>query len=814
MRMPFLRSFVVASINPETIATVREAAGHLSTGCIVHNDVRSAFEAVSNEPNSVLLLDQSLPDFSSVDAYLSGRETPVRAPVVILAEIDTRADILEMVVRYRLEYMILEGLLPATMADILRHIVERHDALMLDASEGVEARLALQESETKYRDLVEQSPDAILIHQDGVFVFLNAAALKLFDASHPSQLLGTPVLDRVQPQYRETVRARMNRILEHGAIAALNEQVYLRLDGKPVDVEAVGMPFVHEGRAAVQILARSITERKTFERALQKNDERLQRLLEITRYKAVSSDDLLRFGLRQSLELMDSEIAFLRYRPLDDAAIRSLVFVRDQTGSMEFIGGLDEQCGVCESLWTNAWESGGSHHCRNSATPGVGNCAVSARITTISQVLSVPVTVDNDVHAVLGVSRKTAPYSSTNVKQFQLMADGLWNAYHSWETEAERRQLLMAVEQSPVSIFITNNAGDIGFANAALTHISGYALEDVLGRNPRMFQSGLTPPEVYEDLWETIHAGHPWRGEFHNRKKDGTLYWEEARIAPLTDQAGNGIGFVAVKTDITEHKELITELTLEKERAEESDRLKSIFLANMSHELRTPMNIILGFTELMREETEQENLREMAEFVHNGSMRLMDTLNLILELSRMESGAVSVGRDYFMPASVLEQVLGPYAAKAAEKGLQFAFHLPPDERHFASDEFLVREMLHNLVDNAIKFTDRGSVTVELQWRTDAGFDGCELRVTDTGIGISAEQKAVIFEPFRQASEGYTRKFDGAGLGLSLCRKYCELLGGWLEVQSTPGAGSMFTVFLPSLGMDAPSSTAQGSAMAV
>ncbi|MBR9975008.1 MAG: PAS domain S-box protein, partial [Bacteroidetes bacterium] len=329
-----------------------------------------------------------------------------------------------------------------------------------------------------------------------------------------------------------------------------------------------------------------------------------------------------------------------------------------------------------------------------------------------------------------------------------------------------------------------------------------------------MFQSGLTPQEVYEDLWATLNAGHPWRGEFLNRKKDGTLYWEEARIAPLTDKAGNGIGFVAVKTDITEHKQLITDLTHEKERAEEADRLKSIFLANMSHELRTPMNIILGFTELMREGDDVDGMREMAELVHNGSMRLMDTLNLILELSRMESGAVSVGHDCFMPASVLEQVLGPYAVKAAEKGLQFAFHIPPDERHFASDEFLVREMLHNLVDNAIKFTDRGSVTVDLQWRSDPGFDGCEIRVTDTGIGISAEQKTLIFEPFRQASEGYTRKFDGAGLGLSLCRKYCELLGGWLEVQSTPGAGSMFTVFLPSLSTDASSSTGRGSSMAV
>ena len=163
------------------------------------------------------------------------------------------------------------------------------------------------------------------------------------------------------------------------------------------------------------------------------------------------------------------------------------------------------------------------------------------------------------------------------------------------QAEEQIRILSQAVEQSPSSIIITNTSGNIEYINLKFTQLTGYTLTEVLGKNPRILKSGETPNEIYKLLWKSITSGIEWHGELHNKKKDGTFYWEFVSISPIRDHKGIINHFLAVKEDITNNKLMTEELILAKEKAEESDRLKSEFLAQMSHEIRTPLNIILSY---------------------------------------------------------------------------------------------------------------------------------------------------------------------------------------------------------------------------
>lgn len=172
-------------------------------------------------------------------------------------------------------------------------------------------------------------------------------------------------------------------------------------------------------------------------------------------------------------------------------------------------------------------------------------------------------------------------------------------------TQNKIKQLSQAIEQSPVAIEITNTLGIIEYVNPKFIETSGYSNEELIGNNPGILKSGHTSSKEYEHLWQTLIAGDEWFGEFHNKRKDGTLYWESASISPIFDSEGKATHYIAIKKDITERKLIEQELLQSKEKAEESDRLKLSFLANMSHEIRTPMNGILGFTELCESRVEK-----------------------------------------------------------------------------------------------------------------------------------------------------------------------------------------------------------------
>jgi PAS domain S-box-containing protein len=253
---------------------------------------------------------------------------------------------------------------------------------------------------------------------------------------------------------------------------------------------------------------------------------------------------------------------------------------------------------------------------------------------------------------------------------------------------------------------------------------------------------------------------------------------------------------IAICRDITERLASERQLIEARENAERSNHLKSAFLANMSHELRTPMNAILGFSELLCEELADEPQHRMVEIINSSGHRLLETLNSILDLSLIEANRMQVIPEAVNVTEVAEEVCLLFRQLADRKGLRLEYIPPGREIHASIDPRLLRQIMNNLLGNAIKFTTQGFIELQVEQVRQNGSEHLRLRVVDTGIGISQENLSAIFEEFRQVSEGYNRRFEGSGLGLALTQKFVELLGGSVKVNSTPGEGSEFIVLLP------------------
>jgi PAS domain S-box-containing protein len=479
-----------------------------------------------------------------------------------------------------------------------------------------------------------------------------------------------------------------------------------------------------------------------------------------------------------------------------------------------------------------------------------------------------------------------------------------------------------ALDQHAI-VSVTDTRGRILDANAKFCTLTGYTLDELIGTNHRIVNSGTHPPAFFTQMWRTIAAGEVWHGEICNRSKDGSLHWVDASIVPMAGADGRPERYVAIRTDITERKraeaalreqlhfrselldaipvaiyykdaegrflgmnralewlfgidrqaaigrtsaevfsdgyadehierdrELLTRPTRQsyememplpdgtprtlyyskasmtqasgavtgmigvifdtterkslerrlgeaKDAAEAASLAKSQFLANMSHEIRTPMNGIIGMTELVLDTALAPNQRDYLETVRQSADALMEIINDLLDLSKIEAGHMELESIEFEPRALLEHLCRPIALSAQRKSLRFALELAPGVPSLArGDPGRLRQVLVNLLGNAVKFTQAGSVTLRVDARDAPGASGdgaieLDCEVVDTGVGIPADKQELIFDAFAQADSSTTRRFGGTGLGLAITRRLVEAMGGGISVSSEPGRGSRF-----------------------
>jgi len=502
----------------------------------------------------------------------------------------------------------------------------------------------------------------------------------------------------------------------------------------------------------------------------------------------------------------------------------------------------------------------------------------------------------------------------------------LFEATNNLEAKIQNRTMEFqkfsrAIEQSPVSVVITDFDGNIEYVNPYFCHLTGYSFFEVMGKNSRILKSEKTPPETYTELWENITLGLSWRGEFVNKKKNGDLYSESVVVAPIRNDEGSITHFVAVKEDITNLKEiqkalsdqlsfinclvdaipnpmfykdatgcyrgcnkayeqafgvtrdyLIGKTVLEVEYFPESDRIayheeglrmirdhdtchrqqqvnfangnvrevlywisgfqfadgkpggmigivvdisdlkkqeeelrqarlvaeeatltKSMFLANMSHEIRTPMNAIIGMSYLALKTDLTAKQHDYISKIHNASTSLLGIINDILDFSKIESGKLQLEYTDFLLDDVMISVFNITHVQAYEKGLEFLYHISSNiPQNLIGDPLRLGQIMTNLVTNALKFTEQGSITVDVELIQQMG-NKVELQfsIQDTGIGMSPEQTARLFQAFTQGDGSTTRKYGGTGLGLTISKKLVEMMGGIIWVTSEVGNGSNF-----------------------
>ncbi len=488
--------------------------------------------------------------------------------------------------------------------------------------------------------------------------------------------------------------------------------------------------------------------------------------------------------------------------------------------------------------------------------------------------------------------------------------------------DAHRIKLLeTAVEQSGSSIVITDIKGTIQYVNPAFSRVTGYEAEEALGQTPTILKSGKHDRKFYKNLWETILAGRLWHGRFCNKRKDGSLYWEDATIAPVQDESGTIAHFIAIKHDITrlvsleyelnqkvhelesimEHAGVgiavlqnrkvllvnsyvaellgyskedaigmstrdffydsdeeyenigrryypklvkgetvvseiekvlpngtthwflttatainpgplesmktvwvfhdITELkhmqfALEeaKKKAEEANVAKSVFLTNMSHEIRTPLNGVIGMLSLLETTSLDEKQKEYVDTAHASAKALLFLINDILDIAKIEAGKLEFDAVDFNLHDLLQELGRSFSVSARTKGLDFRLAIHDNVPVFVKgDPGRLRQILLNLVGNALKFTREGSIeiVVQLQENIDENRALIRFEVRDSGIGIPEDKLDMLFEKFSQVDSSISRKFGGTGLGLAISRNLVEMMDGTIGVESEYGRGSTF-----------------------
>ncbi len=391
-------------------------------------------------------------------------------------------------------------------------------------------------------------------------------------------------------------------------------------------------------------------------------------------------------------------------------------------------------------------------------------------------------------------------------------------------------KLSKGIEQGPAIVVITDLNGVIEYVNPKFTEVSGYSLNEAIGQNPKLLKSGHHNTAFYQHLWSTITGGNDWRGEILNKKKNGEEYWESALISPVKNEKGEIINFIAIKEDITERKkaeealkqnelvlkekneeylalneELVesneriskinTDLVVAREKAEESDRLKTAFLANMSHEIRTPMNAIIGFSEVLLKPTlSPEKQKFFTNVLNEACQQLLTVVNDVIDISKVETKQVKLYKGETDLNKLLQKSHSIYSTNAEKKGnhISLVCSLPADDCTVITDETKLSQIINNLLSNAIKFTNDGEI--EMGYSVENQF--LIFYVKDSGIGISPTHHSIVFERFRQVEVDDSRKYGGTGLGLSISKAFVELMGGQIWVESELGKGATFYFTIP------------------
>ncbi|WP_279480476.1 response regulator [Aureimonas sp. SK2] len=360
-------------------------------------------------------------------------------------------------------------------------------------------------------------------------------------------------------------------------------------------------------------------------------------------------------------------------------------------------------------------------------------------------------------------------------------------------------QFRIIADNIPQFAWIASPSGDIDWYNQRWFDYTGTTMEEMRGHGWMKVHHPDHLDRVREQLMRSFTEGVKWEDTFPLRGADGTYRWFLSQAIPIRDEAGTITRWFGTNTDITSQRAAEQELAAAKEAAENANRAKSQFIANMSHELRTPLSAVIGYAEMLEEEVEdlgEAHLLTDLKKIEQNARHLLSLINDVLDLSKIEAERMDVYAESFALSDVLDEVASTVGSLIAKKNNRLQVEKGAEIGELHTDQVKLRQCLINLLSNAAKFTEEGTITLSASREPQEGGDWIRLEVTDTGIGMTPEQLERLFERFAQADESTTRKFGGTGLGLAITRAFCRLLGGDIGVTSEPGHGTTFTIRIP------------------
>ena len=687
-----------------------------------------------------------------------------------------------------------------------------------DITELHRAEEDLRESEIRFRGLYENATVGIYrTTPDGKIVMANPTLVKMLGYDSFDDLkkrnLSSEGYDPDYPRddFQKEI-ARNGRVhafeskwkVKDGSIIYISESSRMVCDEQ-------GKPMFYEG------MVEDITERKRSEFVIE------ARIKLIEYAEKHSLPEFLRETLREAEKLTNSQIGF--YHFIDEE--NGNVILNEWSESTQVL------CNVTHDFVKQypINEAGAWVECIHARKPVIHNEYDKlhqkkglpwgpARVIRES---SVPVIRNKQIKAVLGIGNKQTNYDKNDIEIISQLADLAWDIAEKKLVEEQLQKLSKGIEQSPAIVIITDTKGNIEFINPIFTEVTGYSFDEVGGQNPRILKSGRQDSKFYQHLWDTILSGNDWKGELLNKKKNGELYWEHALISPIKNERGKVINFISIKENITEKKKaeealkassislkkkneeltesnqriirINKELIAAREKAEESDKLKTAFLANMSHEIRTPMNGILGFAKLLKNPKLTGNEQKTyIRIIEKSGVRMLNIINDIINISKIEAGLVNLDIKETNINEQIEYIYTFFKPEVEAKGMNMVLKttLTAQEAVIKTDREKVYAILTNLVKNAIKYSKDGTIEIGCTKRD----NNLEFYVKDEGIGIPKARQEAIFERFIQADIADKMAHQGAGLGLSITKGYIEMLGGKIWVESEEEIGSTFYLTLP------------------
>jgi PAS domain S-box-containing protein len=682
----------------------------------------------------------------------------------------------------------------------------------IDISERIKVEAELKRSEARYRLLFERSLAGIFRYQmDRGMLDCNQAAARILGYPSPQALLGCEV-SRIFVRLEDLQLA--NQVLAERRPLTDFEVQLQRQDGTPIWViENVSVTEYKDGRPyIVEGTFIDISDRKCAEQALRESRQRLALKNRVANVCLTVPDDQM-YGevLNAVLEVMHSSQGLFGYIDEDGALVvpsltrhvwekcrvanKSLQFPRETWGGI-WGRSLTEKKVICSNQ------------------PG----KVPEGHLPVSRCLSVPILHNQLVIGLLLVANKRTDYDQSDLEQLQHIADFLAPVLHARlqrDSEEHARKLAEGalrasearfralVENILDSIILVDQNAVVTYAGPSSPQVIGYSAEEILGQNILEMvhpEDRLATNMLFAQMLQS--PGIAVCGECRWRHKQGWRCFEFTGQNLLHDPNVGGV--LLTSRDITERKQFMAELQTAKDAAEAANRAKSEFLANMSHEIRTPINGVLGMTELALDTDLSPEQREYLVMARQSGEVLLEVINDILDFSKVESGKLDLECIEFDLADCLSQEMNSLALRAHSKGLELAYRIAPEiSPRLKGDPGRLRQIILNLVGNAIKFTERGEVVLYVdQESRDQDTLELHLRVVDTGIGIAADKQALLFQAFAQADTSISRKFGGTGLGLAICARLASLMGGRIWLESVEGKGSTFH-FTARFGVTAP-----------